>query len=84
MKYSSPGPALLAAGLLFCTLFAPFGAHADSKKDDISAKQTQAQKDYNEAQQELEEPQHQQSETKSHNNHTTGKSAKGAAQLCGN
>lgn len=39
MKYSSPGPALLAAGLLFCTLFAPFGAYADNKKDELSAKQ---------------------------------------------
>ena len=55
MKYSSPGPALLAAGLLFCTLFAPFGAYADNKKDELSAKQNQAQQAYNEAQQELEE-----------------------------
>ena len=55
MKYSSLGPALLAAGLLFCTLFAPFGAYADSKKDELSAKQNQAQQAYNEAQQELEE-----------------------------
>ena len=51
MKYSSPGPALLAAGLLFCTLFAPFGAYADNKKDELSAKQNQAQQAYNEAQQ---------------------------------
>ena len=43
MKYSSLGPALLAAGLLFCTLFVPFGAYADSKKDELSAKQNQAQ-----------------------------------------
>ena len=50
MKYSSPGPALLAAGLLFCTLFAPFGAYADNKKDELSAKQNQAQRAYNEAQ----------------------------------
>ena len=65
MKYSSPGPALLAAGLLFCTLFAPFGAYADNKKDELSAKQNQAQQAYNEAQQELEELQNQQSETQS-------------------
>ena len=64
MKYSSLGPALLAAGLLFCTLFAPFGAYADSKRDELSTKQNQAQQAYNEAQQELEELQNQQSETR--------------------
>ena len=83
MKYSSPGPALLAAGLLFCTLFAPFGAYADSKKDELSAKQNQAQQAYNEAQQELEELQNQQSETQSQIDQLQGQSAEVAAQLSG-
>ena len=75
MKYSFPGPALLAAGLLFCTLFAPFGAYADSKKDELSAKQNQAQQAYNKAQQELEELQNQQSETQSQIDQLQGQSA---------
>ena len=83
MKYSSLGPALLAAGLLFCTLFAPFGAYADSKKDELSAKQNQAQQAYNEAQQELEELQNQQSETQSQIDQLQGQSAEVAAQLSG-
>ena len=83
MKYSSPGPALLAAGLLFCTLFAPFGAYADNKKDELSAKQNQAQQAYNEAQQELEELQNQQSETQSQIDQLQGQSAEVAAQLSG-
>ena len=83
MKYSSLGPALLAAGLLFCTLFAPFGAYADSKKDELSTKQNQAQQAYNEAQQELEELQNQQSETQSQIDQLQGQSAEVAAQLSG-
>lgn len=83
MKYSSLGPALLAAGLLFCTLFVPFGAYADSKKDELSAKQNQAQQAYNEAQQELEELQNQQSETQSQIDQLQGQSAEVAAQLSG-
>ena len=83
MKYSSLGPALLAAGLLFCTLFAPFGAYADNKKDELSAKQNQAQQAYNKAQQELEELQNQQSETQSQIDQLQGQSAEVAAQLSG-
>lgn len=81
MKSFSIGPALLAAGLLFCTLFAPFGAYADSKKDELSAKQNQAQQAYNEAQQELEELQNQQNETQSQIDQLQGQSAEVAAQL---
>ena len=46
MKYSSLGPALLAAGLLFCTLFAPFGAYAYMIMDEFSGKLKQAQQAY--------------------------------------
>ncbi len=81
MKYSFLGPALLAAGLLFCTLFAPFTAHADNKKDELSAKQSQAQQAYNEAQQELKNLQNQQSETQSQIDQLQGQSAEVAAQL---
>ena len=83
MKYSFLSPALLAVGLLFCTLFAPFGAYADSKKDELSAKQNQAQQAYNEAQQELEELQNQQSETQSQIDQLQGQSAEVASQLSG-
>ena len=81
MKYFSIGPALLAAGLLFCTLFAPFGAYADNKKDELSSKQSQAQQAYNEARQELEELQNQQNETQSQIDQLQGQSAEVAAQL---
>lgn len=53
MKSFSIGPALLAAGLLFCTLLVPLDVLADSKKDELSSKQSQAQQTYNEARQEL-------------------------------
>ena len=82
-KYSSLGPALLAAGLLFCTLFAPFSVYADSKKDELSNKQNQAQQAYNEAQQELKELQNQQNETQSRIDQLQGQSAEVAAQLDG-
>lgn len=81
MKYFSIGPALLAAGLLFCTLLVPLDVLADSKKDELSSKQSQAQQAYNEARQELEELQNQQSETQSQIDQLQGQSAEVAAQL---
>ena len=81
MKSFSIGPALLAAGLLFCTLLVPLDVLADSKKDELSSKQSQAQQAYNEARQELEELQNQQSETQSQIDQLQGQSAEVAAQL---
>lgn len=81
MKSFSIGPALLAAGLLFCTLLVPLDVLADSKKDELSSKQNQAQQAYNEARQELEELQNQQSETQSQIDQLQGQSAEVAAQL---
>lgn len=81
MKSFSIGPALLAAGLLFCTLLVPLDVFADSKKDELSSKQSQAQQAYNEARQELEELQNQQSETQSQIDQLQGQSAEVAAQL---
>ena len=81
MKSFSIGPALLAAGLFFCTLLVPLDVLADSKKDELSSKQNQAQQAYNEARQELEELQSQQSETQSQIDQLQGQSAEVAAQL---
>ena len=81
MKSFSIGPALLAAGLLFCTLLVPLDVLADSKKDELSSKQSQAQQAYNEARQELEELQNRQSETQSQIDQLQGQSAEVAAQL---
>ena len=81
MKFFSIGPALLAAGLFFCTLLVPLDVLADSKKDELSSKQNQAQQAYNEARQELEELQNQQSETQSQIDQLQGQSAEVAAQL---
>ena len=81
MKSFSIGPALLAAGLLFCTLLVPLDVLADSKKDELSSKQNQAQQAYNEARQELEELQNQQNETQSQIDQLQGQSAEVAVQL---
>ena len=81
MKSFSIGPALLAAGLLFCTLLVPLDVLADRKKDELSSKQSQAQQAYNEARQELEELQNQQNETQSQIDQLQGQSAEVAAQL---
>ena len=81
MKSFSIGPALLAAGLIFCTLLVPLDVLADSKKDELSSKQSQAQQAYNEARQELEELQNQQNETQSQIDQLQGQSAEVAAQL---
>ena len=81
MKSFSIGPALLAAGLLFCTLLVPLDVLADSKKDELSSKQSQAQQAYNEARQELEELQNQHNETQSQIDQLQGQSAEVAAQL---
>lgn len=81
MKSFSIGPALLAAGLFFCTLLVPLDVLADSKKDELSSKQNQAQQAYNEARQELEELQNQQNETQSQIDQLQGQSAEVAAQL---
>lgn len=81
MKSFSIGPALLAAGLLFCTLLVPLDVLADSKKDELSSKRSQAQQAYNEARQELEELQNQQNETQSQIDQLQGQSAEVAAQL---
>ena len=81
MKSFSIGPALLAAGLFFCTLLVPLDVLADSKKDELSSKQNQAQQAYNEARQELEELQNQQNETQSQIDQLQGQSAEVAVQL---
>lgn len=81
MKSFSIGPALLAAGLFFCTLLVPLDVLADSKKDELSSKQNQAQQAYNEARQELEELQNRQNETQSQIDQLQGQSAEVAAQL---
>ena len=81
MKSFSIGPALLAAGLFFCTLLVPLDVLADRKKDELSSKQSQAQQAYNEARQELEELQNQQNETQSQIDQLQGQSAEVAAQL---
>ena len=75
------GPALLAAGLLFCTLFAPLSVHADSKKDELSAKQNQAQQAYSDAKQQLEDLQTQQEQTQAQVDQLQGRTAEVSAQL---
>ena len=81
MKQFRFGPALLAAGLFFCTLFAPISAHADSKKDELSAKQNQAQQTYRDAEQQLEDLQTKQEQTQAQINQLQGRTAEVTAQL---
>ena len=42
MKYRHFPAAVLAAGLLFCTLFSGFAAYADDKKGELTQNQTEA------------------------------------------
>mgnify|MGYP000712190608 CR=1 FL=1 len=56
MKYRHFPAAVLAAGLLFCTLFSGLTAYADDKKGELTQKQTETRQEYEAAQSALERP----------------------------
>ena len=65
MKYRHFPAAVLAAGLLFCTLFSGLTAYADDKKGELTQKQTETLQEYEAAQSALEELQNEQTQTES-------------------
>lgn len=65
MKYRHFPAAVLAAGLLFCTLFSGLTAYADDKKGELTQKQSETRQEYEAAQSALEELQNEQTQTES-------------------
>lgn len=62
-QYVAPAAAATAAGLLFCTLFAP-AARADETRDRLTDAASQAQQDYEDAQQQLDAMEEEQQATR--------------------
>lgn len=81
MKYRHFPAAVLAAGLLFCTLFSGLTAYADDKKGELTQKQTETRQEYEAAQSALEELQNEQTQTESEVAALTGQAAELAGQL---
>ena len=81
MKYRHFPAAVLAAGLLFCTLFSGLTAYADDKKGELTQKQTETRQEYEAAQSALEELQNEQTQTESGVAALTGQAAELAGQI---
>ena len=81
MKYRHFPAAVLAAGLLFCTLFSGLTAYADDKKSELTQKQTETRQEYETAQSALEELQNEQTQTESEVAALTGQAAELAGQI---
>ena len=65
MKYRHFPAAVLAAGLLFCTLFSGQTAYAEGKKDELTQKQTETRQEYEAAQSTRRDLQRAQTQTES-------------------
>ena len=80
MKYRHFPAAVLAAGLLFYTLFSGFAAYADDKKGELTQNQTETRQEYEAAQSALAALQAQQAQTESEIQYAerTGRRAGGA------
>lgn len=81
MKYRHFPAAVLAAGLLFCTLFSGFAAYADDKKGELTQKQTEAHQEYDAAQSALNELKSAQAQTENEVAALTGQAAELAGQI---
>lgn len=81
MKYLHFPAAILAAGLLFCTLFSGFAAYAEDKKGELTQKQTETRQEYEAAQSTLEELQNEQAQTESEVAALHGQAAELAVQI---
>ena len=81
MKYRHFPAAVLAAGLLFCTLFSGLTAYADDKKGELTQKQIETRQEYEAAQSALEELQNEQTQTESEVASLTGQAAELAGQI---
>ena len=81
MKYRHFPAAVLAAGLLFYTLFSGFAAYADDKKGELTQKQTETRQEYDAAKSALQELQSKQAQTESEVAALTGQAAELAGQI---
>lgn len=81
MKSFSIGPALLAAGLLFCTLFSGQTAYAEGKKDELTQKQTETRQEYEAAQSTLRDLQSAQTQTENEVAALSGQAAELTGQI---
>ena len=81
MKYRYFPAAVLAAGLLFYTLFSGFAAQAADKKVELTQKQTETRQEYEAAQSTLAALQAQQAQTESEIQSLNGQAAELAGQI---
>ena len=81
MKYRHFPAAVLAAGLLFCTLFSGFAAYADDKKGELTQNQTEARQEYEAEQAALNELKSAQAQTENEVAVLTGQAAELAGQI---
>lgn len=82
LSYRVPAAIILAAGLLFCTLFS-LPVLAEDSREALTEKQNQAQQDYENARQTLEQMEKEQQQTESQIGALQGKVADVADQLDG-
>lgn len=81
MKYRHFPAAVLAAGLLFCTLFSGQTAYAEGKKDELTQKQAETRQEYEAAQSTLRDLQSAQTQTESEVAALSGQAAELTGQI---
>lgn len=81
MKYRHFPAAVLAAGLLFYTLFSGFAAQAADKKDELTQKQTETRQEYEAAQSTLRDLQSAQTQTENEVAALSGQAAELTGQM---
>ena len=81
MKYRYFPAAVLAAGLLFCTLFSGQTAYAEDKKDELTQKQAETRQEYEAAQSTLRDLQSAQTQTESEVAALSGQAAELTGQI---
>ena len=81
MKYRHFPAAVLAAGLLFCTLFSGQTAYAENKKDELAQKQAETRQEYEAAQSTLRDLQSAQTQTENEVAALSGQAAELTGQI---
>lgn len=81
MKHTHFPAAVLAAGLLFCTLFSGQTAYAEDKKDELTQKQAETRQEYEAAQSTLRDLQSAQTQTESEVAALSGQAAELTGQI---
>lgn len=81
MRHTHFPAAVLAAGLLFCTLFSGQTAYAENKKDELAQKQAETRQEYEAAQSTLRDLQSAQTQTESEVAALSGQAAELTGQI---